>query len=99
GRFVRHRSDSSLCYNARMTDLLDGRPIAREIEDDLRERVAALARRDSLPALAVVLCGDDSPSRVYGRMIEKGCRRVGAAFRQIELPSGVSFTEAAATIE
>lgn len=87
-----------------MTEILDGRAVAREIEADLRTRVALLqsATRSAgpvTPGLTVLLFGDDSPSRVYGSMIGKACDRIGARFRLLELPSDVSRAEAEAAID
>lgn len=67
-----------------MTAILDGRPIAAEIEREVRSQAAGLARRGILPGLAICLFGNDSPSRVYGRMIARGCERVGVRFRIVE---------------
>jgi len=66
--------------------LLRGAPIAA----DLRERVAAeveefRAAHGRVPALAVVMVGEDAPSAVYLHKILDGCRRVGIADRLVEL--------------
>lgn len=82
-----------------MTQILDGRQVARELEADLRQRVRALANRDSLPGLCVVLFGDDSPSRVYGTMIRKGCERIGVSFRLLEPGAGTTLARAEAAID
>ena len=79
-----------------MTEILDGRPVANAIEDDLRDRVA---RRETPPSLAVVLFGDDSPSKVYARMIERGCQRVGVSFRLLAASGETSYDGAAALLD
>lgn len=88
-----------------MTEILDGRPIAAEIEASLRRQVEMPGRSRQVdrpgqgrrvPGLAVVLFGDDSPSRVYGRMIGRGCERVGIDFRLVELDAA---TETGAAVE
>jgi len=73
-----------------MTEILDGRRVAKEIEADLHQRAQLLRDRGNPPGLAVVLFGDDAPSRVYGRMLQNGCRRVGIEFRLSELPDSVT---------
>lgn len=79
-----------------MTEILDGRPVARTLEQALRERIARLP---APPTLAVLLFGDDSPSHVYGRMIARGCERVGIAFRLVALSGDTTFEHAAATLD
>ena len=47
--------------------LIDGVAIARQVREELRERVAALAAAGAQPGLSVVLVGDDPASAVYVR--------------------------------
>ena len=44
--------------------VIDGREIARGIEDDLRIRVESLLHSGITPCLAVVIVGDDPASHV-----------------------------------
>jgi len=74
-----------------MTEIIDGRPVARAIEARLTDRIQRLARP---PKLAVVLFGDDSPSLVYARMIQRGCERVGISFLQLAHERTTSFADA-----
>ncbi|MDD5251976.1 MAG: bifunctional 5,10-methylenetetrahydrofolate dehydrogenase/5,10-methenyltetrahydrofolate cyclohydrolase [Patescibacteria group bacterium] len=63
--------------------LIDGKSIAERIEAETRAAVANMARP---PLLAALLVGDDPASRLYVRLKEKACRRVGVNFRLVELP-------------
>ncbi len=56
------------------TQLLKGHPVRDAVFAELKEKVAAAARR---PGLAVVLVGDDPASAVYVSHKEKGCDEVG----------------------
>lgn len=60
-----------------MADIIDGKKIAGEIFDELRERVAALADRGIVPGLAVILVGEDPASVTYVRLKGKDARKVG----------------------
>jgi methylenetetrahydrofolate dehydrogenase (NADP+)/methenyltetrahydrofolate cyclohydrolase len=60
-----------------MADIIDGKKIAGEIFDELRDRVAALADRGVVPGLAVILVGEDPASVTYVRLKGKDARKVG----------------------
>jgi methylenetetrahydrofolate dehydrogenase (NADP+)/methenyltetrahydrofolate cyclohydrolase len=47
--------------------ILDGKSLAASIRTELKQRVDALVQRGVRPGLAVILAGDDAPSRVYVR--------------------------------
>jgi methylenetetrahydrofolate dehydrogenase (NADP+)/methenyltetrahydrofolate cyclohydrolase len=58
-------------------NLIDGRAIARQIQEELRQRVAALAQKAIQPGLAFVRVGEDPASRVYVGRKEKSCGELG----------------------
>jgi methylenetetrahydrofolate dehydrogenase (NADP+) / methenyltetrahydrofolate cyclohydrolase len=70
--------------------VLDGKKISREIQEELRPRIAALTARQRAPALAVVLVGDDPASQVYVRSKIKTCQDLG--IRSIELKPDAGIT-------
>ena len=53
--------------------VLDGRAMAAELREALKGDVAALRARGVVPALAVVVLGDDPAARSYVRGIERAC--------------------------
>jgi methylenetetrahydrofolate dehydrogenase (NADP+)/methenyltetrahydrofolate cyclohydrolase len=58
--------------------IIDGVAIAREIRNDLRRRVEALAARHATkPGLAVILVGQNAASEVYVRNKVRACAEVG----------------------
>jgi methylenetetrahydrofolate dehydrogenase (NADP+)/methenyltetrahydrofolate cyclohydrolase len=67
--------------------ILDGRKAAAEIKADLRERVAALARRGIVPGLGTVLVGDDPGSVAYVAGKHRDCAEVGIASLRLDLPA------------
>jgi methylenetetrahydrofolate dehydrogenase (NADP+)/methenyltetrahydrofolate cyclohydrolase len=63
--------------------ILDGRALARKVQ----ERIAVEARRlPRKPGLAVVLAGDDPASRIYVKRKGEVAGRLGFVHRQIDLP-------------
>ncbi|MEA4832399.1 MAG: tetrahydrofolate dehydrogenase/cyclohydrolase catalytic domain-containing protein [Oscillospiraceae bacterium] len=67
--------------------ILDGKKLAAEIEESLRERVKALHEKTGrTPVLATIIVGDNPASVVYVRMKGNACLRVGITPLKIELP-------------
>src|SRR6266436_1724617 len=58
-------------------DLIDGRAIARQLQDELAGRIAALKSRGAQPGLAFVRVGEDPASKVYVGRKEKACSDLG----------------------
>jgi len=58
-------------------DLIDGRAIARQLQDELAGRIAALKARGLQPGLAFVRVGEDPASKVYVGRKEKACADLG----------------------
>ncbi|MEK7647547.1 MAG: bifunctional 5,10-methylenetetrahydrofolate dehydrogenase/5,10-methenyltetrahydrofolate cyclohydrolase [Patescibacteria group bacterium] len=63
-----------------MAHILSGTRIGNKILTDLREEVRALS---VVPRIAAILVGDNPASRLYVRMKEQRCSRVGIAFEKI----------------
>lgn len=55
--------------------VIDGRALASQIHEELKERIAALG--GVVPGLAAVVLGDDPASASYLRGIARGCEKVG----------------------
>ncbi|HEY7658157.1 MAG TPA: bifunctional methylenetetrahydrofolate dehydrogenase/methenyltetrahydrofolate cyclohydrolase FolD [Burkholderiales bacterium] len=79
--------------------VIDGAAAAREIVAGLRERVAALGRRNVQPALAAVLVGDDPASRIYLRNKTRACAEAGVRSEVRELPADCQLPALLAAIE
>ena len=59
-----------------MADIIDGRKIASEVFDELRERVAAVKEKGVVPGLAAILVGDDPASATYVRLKGRDARKI-----------------------
>jgi len=74
-----------------MASIIDGKAVAKEVQQQIKLEVEGLERRWSLaPGLAVVLVGDDPASHIYVRNKEKACKEVGIKSFEHLLPSTVS---------
>jgi methylenetetrahydrofolate dehydrogenase (NADP+) / methenyltetrahydrofolate cyclohydrolase len=76
-----------------MSTLIDGRAIAEKVYAELRERIAAIKARGSIPGLAVVLVGDDPASRAYVRAKDKMCGELGLYSVKLELAATTTQQE------
>ncbi|MBF0152855.1 MAG: bifunctional methylenetetrahydrofolate dehydrogenase/methenyltetrahydrofolate cyclohydrolase FolD [Magnetococcales bacterium] len=71
-----------------MATIIDGKEIARQIREELKNRIDFLRQRHQLqPGLAVVLVGNDSASQVYVRNKKRACAEVGIVSFSHELAS------------
>ena len=70
--------------------LIDGKKIAAELREELRQEVVKLkAKLNKIPGLTVILIGDMAPSQIYVRMKEKAANEVGLKSDVIRYPEAV----------
>jgi methylenetetrahydrofolate dehydrogenase (NADP+)/methenyltetrahydrofolate cyclohydrolase len=74
-------------------NLIDGRAIAAELQQEAVARVAALKSRGVQPGLAFVRVGEDPASRVYVGMKEKSCAQLGIVSQTRVLPQATTEEE------
>lgn len=81
--------------------VLDGKALAAQTEERLRQRVAALKEKSGgkTPILATILVGDDPASATYVKMKGNACRRVGMDSLAVELPSSTTTAQLLAKID
>jgi methylenetetrahydrofolate dehydrogenase (NADP+)/methenyltetrahydrofolate cyclohydrolase len=74
---------------------LDGKALARQIEQELTHRVERLKVRNQAksPILATILVGDDPASATYVRMKGNACKRVGMESMRVVLPAATTTGE------
>jgi methylenetetrahydrofolate dehydrogenase (NADP+)/methenyltetrahydrofolate cyclohydrolase len=75
------------------TNLIDGRKIAGQIQEELGRRIAALKARGVQPGLAFVRVGEDPASKVYVGRKEKTCGELGIFSETRVLPEATSEAE------
>lgn len=66
--------------------IIDGKKIAAEIREELKNEIAALKKKKIVPGLAVVLVGKDPASEVYVRSKRKTCEELGVNSFAYDLP-------------
>ena len=70
--------------------LIDGKKIAADLREDLRQEVVGLkSKHNKIPGLTVILIGDMAPSQIYVRMKEKAANEVGLKSDVIRYPEAV----------
>jgi len=81
--------------------VLDGKVLAKHIEETLSERVQRLQdlSHGVIPTLATILVGDDPASATYVRMKRNACKRIGMVSSRIELAPEITTEELLAHIE
>ncbi|NLO89656.1 MAG: bifunctional methylenetetrahydrofolate dehydrogenase/methenyltetrahydrofolate cyclohydrolase FolD [Clostridia bacterium] len=66
--------------------IIDGKEIAGELRNEIKERVRVLKEKNIIPGLSVILVGDDPASQVYVRNKEKACEELGIRSKTFRLP-------------
>ncbi len=79
--------------------IIDGKEIALQVRTDVAKRVEKLRARGLVPALAVVLVGEDPASVSYVTAKERALEQAGMASQDIRLPIDTSETELLAIID
>lgn len=71
-------------------EIIDGRKIAAEVRDDLKQRIGRLQSKGVSPKLATILVGDDPASISYLKGITRTCGDVGVIPEDVRLPAAIS---------
>ncbi len=80
--------------------LLDGRSVARQIRERLKEEVAEFVQSYGVqPKLVTVLVGDDPASAVYVGMKQRAAQEIGMATDGFHLPADTTEAEVIALLE
>ena len=77
-----------------MARIIDGRKIAKEINESLKAKVEDFIKKNKLtPKLAVIIVGEDPASLFYVKMIARSCERASIDFEKHSLPGKTSEKE------
>lgn len=82
-----------------MTQIIDGKVIAAQIKEELKEKTAALKQEGKDICLAVIQVGEDPASCVYVRNKKKACEYIGIRSLSYELPEETSQEELLSLVE
>ena len=73
--------------------VIDGRGISNKIKAEVKEEAAALRAQGIVPALAVVLVGEDPASKIYVGNKRKACEYTGIKSLSYKLPADAGEAE------
>lgn len=79
--------------------IIDGRKIAAEIQQELKQRISALQAKGISPKLMTILVGEDPASLSYLRGITRTCGEVGVLADSAKLPATATQKDLLAKID
>ena len=82
-----------------MVQILNGKELARNIRENLKEEVEELKKAEIYPKLAVIMVGDDKASKVYVKNKSKACEEIGIEYEEYLLPKNTKMEELINLIE
>ena len=82
-----------------MAQIIDGKELAKNIREKLKDEVIELKNADIYPKLAVIMVGDDKASKVYVKNKSKACEDVGIEYEEYLLPAETKMEELLELIE
>ncbi|HDT8626631.1 TPA: bifunctional methylenetetrahydrofolate dehydrogenase/methenyltetrahydrofolate cyclohydrolase FolD [Listeria monocytogenes] len=82
-----------------MGEIIEGKKLAKEIQEKVTREVAELVKEGKQPGLAVVLVGDNQASRTYVRNKQKRTEEAGMKSVLIELPENVTEEKLLSVVE
>jgi methylenetetrahydrofolate dehydrogenase (NADP+) / methenyltetrahydrofolate cyclohydrolase len=80
------------------TLILDGKRVATDVKESLKERVQSLSAKGITPCLATILVGNDPSSATYVKMKGNACKKLGIKSIKVELPETTTTDELLQTI-
>lgn len=82
-----------------MATIIDGRQLAKKLNQETAQRVAHLKTRGLVPGIAVVLVGDDPASLIYTRNKDRTAKKLGMNSLLKRFPNDVSQSTVINTIQ
>ena len=76
-----------------MSVIIDGKSLAKQIREELKEEVIQLKKQGINPKLAVIMVGDDKASKVYVRNKSRACEEVGIEYEEHLLNANIQMDE------
>ena len=82
-----------------MSQIIDGKELAKNIRLKLKDEVEELKKAEIHPKLAVIMVGDDKASKVYVKNKSKACEDVGIEYQEHILSATTKMEELLELIE
>jgi methylenetetrahydrofolate dehydrogenase (NADP+)/methenyltetrahydrofolate cyclohydrolase len=70
-----------------MAKIMDGKALAESIKKSLAAQVNELKKKGATPSVATILVGDNPASKIYVKLKERDCRKIGINFTGYHLPA------------
>lgn len=82
-----------------MVELIDGKQLAKQLNEETATRVAALKKRGITPGIAVILVGDEPASAIYTRNKHRKAEKLGMKSVLKTFPADASQEEVMACVQ
>ena len=82
-----------------MVELIDGKQLAKQLNEETATRVAALKKRGITPGIAVILVGDDPASAIYTHNKHRKAEKLGMKSVLKTFPADASQEEVMACVQ
>lgn len=82
-----------------MTEILDGKALAKKVREELEIKADELKGKGIFPKLAVIMVGNDPSSKIYVRNKSKACEEVGIEYEEFLLDENTNNEELLNLIE
>ena len=82
-----------------MAQIIDGKKIAQQLRENVKQEVAALREKGVVVGLAVIIVGEDPASKIYVRNKERACNEAGIRSDVIRMPENTTQEELLREIE
>ena len=82
-----------------MVELIDGKQLAKQLNEETATRGAALKKRGITPGIAVILVGDDPASAIYTRNKHRKAEKLGMKSVLKTFPADASQEEVMACVQ
>ncbi|HJJ13174.1 MAG TPA: bifunctional methylenetetrahydrofolate dehydrogenase/methenyltetrahydrofolate cyclohydrolase FolD [Clostridiaceae bacterium] len=76
-----------------MTEIIDGKGLAKKIRENLKKDVDELRKEGIIPKFAVILVGEDPASKIYVRNKNKACVEIGIEYEEHVLKQDTTMEE------
>lgn len=82
-----------------MVELIDGKQLAKQLNEETAARVVALKKRGITPGIAVILVGDDPASAIYTRNKHRKAEKIGMKSVLKTFPADANQEEVMACVQ
>jgi len=79
--------------------IIDGKQVAAEMREEIKNEVAELKKKNIVPGLGVILVGEDPASQSYVKAKERACEEAGIFSDDNRLPADTSEDDLIALVE